>query len=760
MLTAARSRAEAGPAARRLAASALGLLALVVLLAPADGGTATARGTAGSAITAASETPTPGAVYKDGPSGRYLLGGTWLYRPDDGVGLARRFQTSQSTTGWSVISVPNAWNAGQANAAGYAPSVGWYRKDFALPSSSPDYTWIVRFESINNRVTVWLNGHEIATHDGAFLPFEVVLPSTDLHRAGVNRLVLRVSDAHTLTDLPPASTTGPGAIVAGWWNYGGLLREVYLRRVDAIDFTSVQVLPRVHCATCAAEIDYSVVLHNYATGAQRVSLRTSYGGVVASLGSQTVDAGASATFAGHVHIAQPVLWSPASPHLYDGDARRRGGPPPGRGAPPTLAHYFLESGIRAVTVVGGRLYLNFAPLDVRGVGLIEDSPTAGSALSPAQQQALIMRAKSLGATMIRSQYPLSAYEEQLADELGIMLWSEIPAYQVRVTELRAVTPAAVATLRQNILDNGNHPSVVIWSIANELDPIVGPSQTAYIAATVKAAHALDPTRPVGLAFQGYPSIPCQAGYAPLQVLGINDYFGWYAGPSGQIADVSVLADYLAEEHACYGKQAILVSEFGAEANRSGPVDERGTYEFQSQFITTQLAQIDATPWLSGAIYWALEDFLVRPGWTGGNPYPSPPIFRKGLFDIDGNPKPAALRGQQAAFEATRDRQPDAAGDRRRGDRPRVCAPSVPDRAARRGHRGRPRRARVARRVLRARDRLRRLPHGAVRGPGRQLPDAPPPLRATGLTPERPGDRSAVAALRRAPRRRRSGRRPR
>jgi beta-glucuronidase len=128
---------------------------------------------------------------------------------------------------------------------------------------------------------------------------------------------------------------------------------------------------------------------------------------------------------------------------------------------------------------------------------------------------------------------------------------------------------------------------------------------------------------------------------------INDYFGWYAGPSGQIADVSVLADYLAEEHACYGKQAILVSEFGAEANRSGPVDERGTYEFQSQFISTQLAEFAATPWLSGAIYWALEDFLVRPGWTGGNPYPSPPVFHKGLLDLSGTAKPAWTVVQQA-----------------------------------------------------------------------------------------------------------------
>jgi beta-glucuronidase len=626
-------------AARRRAAAVVAVCACAAVALLGAVGERSAAATAPAGLT-------PGGFYTAGPSGRYLLGGAWLFRPDGGVGLTQRFEDSHSTAGWSAVTVPNAWNAGQATAAGYAPAVGWYRKDFALPSSSAADTWIVRFESVNNGATVWLNGHQVATHTGAFLPFEVVLPAADLERSAVNRLIIRVSDAHAVTDLPPANRTGPGAVVAGWWNYGGLLREVYLRRVEAIDFDSVQVLPRLACAGCAAEIDYSVVLHNYAASAQRVALRTSYGGSVASLGRHTIAAAATATFTGHVRIAHPVLWSPATPHLYGVTLDAAAGAA-GASSLADVAHYSLESGIRAVTVSGGRLYLNFRPLDVRGVGLVEDSPTAGSALDPAAQEQLIEHAKSLGATMIRSQYPLSAYEEQLADELGIMLWSEIPAYQVSDTKLAAVTPEAVSTLRQNILDNGNHPSVVVWSVGNELDPNVVRAQSAYIAATAKAAHELDPTRPVGLAFQGYPSVGCQAGYGPLDVLGVNDYFGWYPGPSGQIADLSTLTDYLAAVRACYPKQAILVTEFGAEANRDGPVDERGTYEYQSQYITAQLAAFDATPWLSGAIYWSLQDFLVRPGWTGGNPYPTPPVFHKGLFDVNGNPKPAVAVVQSA-----------------------------------------------------------------------------------------------------------------
>ena len=131
------------------------------------------------------------------------------------------------------------------------------------------------------------------------------------------------------------------------------------------------------------------------------------------------------------------------------------------------------------------------------------------------------------------------------------------------------------------------------------------------------------------------------------MLGVNDYFGWYPGPAGDIADPSLLGDYLAKERACYPKQAIMVTEYGAEANRSGPVDERGTYQFQSQYVSSQLAELDALPWLSGAIYWALSDFLVWPGWTGGNPYPTPPLFSKGLLTYQGMPKPAFGVAQQA-----------------------------------------------------------------------------------------------------------------
>jgi len=191
-----------------------------------------------------------------------------------------------------------------------------------------------------------------------------------------------------------------------------------------------------------------------------------------------------------------------------------------------------------------------------------------------------------------------------------------------------------------VLANRNHPSIFVWSIGNELSPRPGPSQHAYIRKASRKAKQLDPTRPVGLALNGYPSVGCRGQYGPLDILGINSYFGWYLGPNNQIADRALLPGYLDQVHNCYRHKAIIVSEFGAEANRSGPVDEKGTYEFQQEFVRYHLAVYASKPWLSGALYWALQEFRVRPNWAGGNPKPSPPIHTKGLLSFEGAKKPA------------------------------------------------------------------------------------------------------------------------
>ncbi|MEA2394049.1 MAG: beta-glucuronidase [Solirubrobacteraceae bacterium] len=588
-------------------------------------------------------TPSPRTLYKTGPSGRYLMDGPWLFKLYNGQSGPQR---ETGIAGWKQVTVPNAWNAGDDSVASFLGGVGWYRKDFRFPKASSSASWVVRFESVNYRSKIWLNGKPIGRNRGAYLPFEVTLPANLIRRGRVNRLVIRVDSHRKQTDFPPSGLSIVGKPTGGWWNYGGLLREVYLRRIDGVDFANVQVLPFLPCARCTATIRYRVTLRNYGAHARSVHVSARFGVRGVDVGTATVGPRSSTTLTRSIHVPHPRLWSPAAPNLYDASLAARSG---GR----LLQRYTLRTGVRSIKVVNGKLFLNGAPMSFRGVALHEDSRQFGFAIDNQIRDQELAWVKDLGATLIRSHYPLAPYTQERADELGIMQWSEIPVYSVKTKYLAQplVRELAARELESNIQTNGNHPSVIVWSIGNELSSRPGPVQGAYISDAVRRAHALDPTRPVGLAVAGYPSAGCQKQYGPLDVIGINDYFGWYPGPGGQIADRTLLPEYLDSVRACYPHKAIVVSEFGAEANRDGPVEEKGTYAFQQDFVNYHLGVFATKPWLSGAIYFALQEFRVRPDWDGGNPRPDPPIHEKGLVSFDGAPKPAYFDVQRI-FHAT------------------------------------------------------------------------------------------------------------
>jgi beta-glucuronidase len=590
---------------------------------------------------------TRGTIYKDGPSNRYLLGGDWLFRLDTAVvGSRQRFQRQTSRDGWSKTTVPNAWNAGDMSVASMTGTVGWYRKDFRLPDRRSRMDWLVRFESVNYRSQVWLNGKPIGRNTGAYLPWDVRLPRSVLKRQGTNRLVIRVDNRRLRTDFPPSGLTGSGDPAGGWWNYGGILREVYLQRVDRIDITSIAVRPELPCATCAATVRARVVVRNYGDDTARVRITGSYGGRAMDLGTRRVGGKDFASFDARLRVPRPRLWSPSSPYLYRARFTVRAGNRRALG-------YKLSSGIRSITISGGRLMLNGRAVSLRGVGLHEDDPRTGFAIDSARRAQIVAQAKELGGTVLRSHYPLHPEIHELADRAGLLIWSEIPVYAIKTQYLKRATVRKLAAreLEANILANQNHPSIMLWSIGNELSARPGPVQSFYINRAVRQAKALDPSRPVALAVAGYPSAGCRPQYAALDVIGINEYFGWYPGPNGQIADRDALSDYLDSVRACYPEKAIFVSEFGAEANRDGPIEEKGTFQYQRDFVNYHLGVHDAKPWLSGSLYWALQEFRVRPNWDGGNPRPNPPIHEKGLLRFDGTKKPAWFDVQRL-FAAT------------------------------------------------------------------------------------------------------------
>jgi beta-glucuronidase len=575
-------------------------------------------------------------MYLDGQNNRYLLGGAWLFRPDrTDIGLGQGWGRDVSgTDGWSVLSVPNSFNAGDLSDASMAGYVGWYRRDFTVPGNAfasyvpaGDRHWIIRFESVNYRATVWLNGRQIGTHEGAYLPFELDLKGL---RPGVNRLIVRVDNRRGPADLPP----GPGG---GWWNYGGILREVYLRAVEGVDLSQLQIRAVPSCVACSAVVTERATLRNLSDRRQTVRLRGAYGTAPIDFGTHRLSPGSTLVAHAVATIRHPRLWSPDHPNLYRAtltvtDARDR-----------ALGGWVTDSGIRTIAVTtGGRLLLNGRLLNLRGVNIHEQDQLLGGVLTPARTNQVIGWVQALGATLIRAHYPLSPELQELADRKGILLWSEVPVYQVRSQYLNQHTwlTRAYAQLQTNILTNQNHPSVLLWSIGNELTTPADAPEASYIAGASALAHKLDPTRPVGMAVSSWPGVACQSAYVPLDVIGFNDYFGWFDAGGGTTDDRDALGPFLDFFHACYPTKPLFVTEFGFDGNRTGPVEERGTYSFQSNAIAYHLGVFASKPWLSGAIYFALQDFAARPGWGGGNPVPDPPFVQKGVFDLQGNLKPA------------------------------------------------------------------------------------------------------------------------
>ena len=139
-----------------------------------------------------------------------------------------------------------------------------------------------------------------------------------------------------------------------------------------------------------------------------------------------------------------------------------------------------------------------------------------------------------------------------------------------------------------------------------------------------------------MSISDWPGLGCQSAYAPLQVIGVNEYFGWF-DIDGTTEDRAALGPFMRTVRACYPNQSIFVTEFGFGGNRNGPVEVRGTYLYQINSLQYHVGVFNALPWLSGAIYFPIQDFAARPDFAGGDPLGTPPWVDKYIVNalVDG-----------------------------------------------------------------------------------------------------------------------------
>jgi beta-glucuronidase len=605
-------------------------------------------------VTPPAELPGGKPLIREGQTNRELLGGTWWFRQDDTfVGEQERWYDTDDLTGWSQITVPHNWNA--TDTTENRPSIGWYRKDFTLPAPPKDRKerlrefWKVRFEGNNYRTKLWLNGKQIAFYTGYF-PFEVLLK--DL-RKGRNTLVAEVSSLRSNSDLThwrPAAFNGYGT--GGWWNFGGILREVYMRKVDTVDVDDVHVLPRLRRVGGPAKVEVRTTLRNFTKRDRDVSLVLRVDGQRIRYDPETVPALGRRELTNTVTIKKPRLWAPRAPELYGmsvgavADHKER-------------STYRLTFGVKKIDVrPGGVILLNGKRLNLRGASVMEDDRVEGGALSQRTRDLLLNRLKNLGATVTRSQYPMHPAFIEALDRAGIMYWVDAPVYQIPNSLWGR---AGVRTLAQRaatlmVKNNLNHPSILTWSLAVEPaaeETALGayaPGFVNYVRDTSHAIREMDDTHLVGFDRQSRIGEPLTTpAHQYIDVLGVNDYFGWYRSVIDNRPDLPAsttpdLSGFLDQIHAANPDLPLVITEFGAEASRSGPVEQKGTYEFQRKFVLDHLAIHSSKRFVNGSIHWALRDFRVHQTWQGGAPdeYATPPWHNKSLIEENNHRKPVFL----------------------------------------------------------------------------------------------------------------------
>ena len=547
-------------------------------------------------------------------------------------------RAAQADGDWQPATVPSVFDT-RGLPSLYPGSVRRYRVRFAGPPTPRGFSWLIRFDSVRRNAAVFLNGHRLGRNVDPYTPFTVPAPGL---RPGRTNLLEVLVDGRKDPQLPEA-----------WWNWNGIVRPVHLIPAGPADIEDLGTMSRVRCKgparRCRADLLLDGLLERRGGAPIRPSLDvrlTSPGGRVTERTFRLPTQRARRRQIGlTMPVPAPTLWSPDSPSLYRAMFTLRNGAQ-------VVQRVRRAIGLRSVEVKRGHLYLNNRRIQLRGASIHEDMPGSGAALTAADMDRIVADLKELGANITRAHYLLNPRLLDRLDRAGIMVWNEAPVWQrdsargVNLLRQPKELNRALLTVRRTVTEGRNHPAVLTHSVANELTftPDDHPATRRFLLAARAQAHQIDPTLPISVDIKGRPGFAEQFTYHPFDMIGLNQYFGWYRW----VADFSLLEPYIYELRDFYPAKAIVMTEWGAEGRQEladAPPDLKGGYSFQAMHAQRTLDVIDRSPVLSGAIYWTLREFLINPGWQGGAGRRAPQfepntMHQKGLLTYDGERKPA------------------------------------------------------------------------------------------------------------------------
>ena len=489
------------------------------------------------------------------------------------------------------VNVPHSWNAidGQDGAGDYYRGTCAYVKNLSFEDLPEGEKLFIEIQGANSSADLYVGGKHVAHHDGGYSTW----------RADVTELVSRTADTLIVVMVDNSANDHVYPQMADFTFYGGLYRDVNLIGVPASHFDleyygapGIAVTPIVDGKN--ASVKTEVYVKNVKEGQTlRYTIKMPCGCIVAKAEKPASETAFDAVIE-DVHLwhgrKDPYLYTAIVELVEDGKV---------------LDTVTTRFGCRTFAIDSERGFiLNGQEYPLRGVSRHQDRWGVGNALTHEHHKEDMELIHEVGATTIRlAHYQHDQYFYDLCDEYGMVIWAEIPYISQHLPNGRENT---ISQMKELILQNYNHPSIVVWGLSNEItmkgekDPDLLENHRILN----DLCHEMDKTRLTTMAIVSM--CPMDAEYIQIpDTVSWNHYFGWYGG------DTSMNGPWFDKFHAMYPDIPVGCSEYGCEAlnwHTSKPTQGDYTEEYQAYYHEELIRQLFTRKYMWATHVWNMFDF--------------------------------------------------------------------------------------------------------------------------------------------------------